>query len=978
MRRTVVVLVVSFCLLVLVAKVLGQGLPSGSIAGAVTSSPDGLPLPGVSITVRSAALQGVRQTVSEAGGGFLIPNLPPGEYAVVFELEGFDTVTENGVRVGTSQRQDLAVAMSVKAVSEAILVTASTDLVSKVPQAATIMEASLIDELPISRTVESVVLLAPGVNTTFAGKGITISGAESYQSSFAINGVQTQDNQWGTPQPLYIEDAVSEMTTLTSGISAEYGRFAGGHVNVLTKSGGNVLSGSFRATLVNDAWSAETPAGEEHQQDVTPIWEATLGGPLWKDRVWLFGAGRLYDQTTTDQLAPPVSTDFEKGENEKRYELKVTASPLESQTLTLSYLHLSRTDSNMRWGWPVLELAALHQVDTTHQLFLANWTGVLSSSLFGEVSYGSRRYEASGFGSQNQDLVRGTGIVDIKTSAGYNTSRGCAVCPDAADKRSSEHWVAKATALFSTESFGSHTVVSGVERYATSWQLNHYLTGSDYFVWAMDILYENGTLYPVIAPGSMIWYAPVSVLARPDDAKVFSAYLNDTWRLGRDLTFNVGLRWDKNEVRDVAGNLQSTEGAWSPRLGVAWDPAGEGRLRLTASASRYVSTVSESQMYWASTPGMLAVLTYIYAGPGINVDPAAPRVSTADALMQVFSWFGVTAPHQPPPAPFAPVGAWYPGVTEQMRGGLRSPRADELTLGVNGSLGTKGSYRVEGVYRKYADFTAYRLDRSTGTARDPMGNVYDLSIMESVNAPLERRHVALRTSFQANLSTSFAVSGSWTWSRTWGNQSSEESGNGPAAQSGILQYPEYHDLAWSNPVSEDVRHRVRLWATWDMSFIPASLGTFSLTPLFALDTGQPYGLAGEILIQPYVENPGYVTPPRTVMYSFTPPDAYRTPTVTSLDLALNWSLKLGTVQLFVQPQVLNVTNRDAVVTADGLYVETGVRTAAYFDDLQPFNPFTEKPVEGVHYAKSPTFGRPTTIDAYQQPRTFKISLGLRF
>ena len=270
---------------------LAQGLPSGSIGGSVTSVADGQPLPGVTVTLRSPSLQGTRQTVTTLAGHYVAPNLPPGEYTMEMRLEGFETVIRSGVRLGTSQRQDVDVAMSVTAVSAHVRVTAETEQVSMTTQSSTTLTSAVVDRLPIPRTIESVVLLAPGVNSNGAARAITISGGESYENSFNINGIQTQDNWRGTPEPVYIEDAVSEITTLTSGISAEYGRFSGGAVNVLTKSGGNALNGSFRTTLTNDAWSAKSPAGEEPAQDVAPVYEATLGGPLWKDRVWLFGAG---------------------------------------------------------------------------------------------------------------------------------------------------------------------------------------------------------------------------------------------------------------------------------------------------------------------------------------------------------------------------------------------------------------------------------------------------------------------------------------------------------------------------------------------------------------------------------------------------------------------------------------------------------------------------------------------------------------
>jgi hypothetical protein len=175
-----------------------------------------------------------------------------------------------------------------------------------------------------------------------------------------------------------------------------------------------------------------------------------------------------------------------------------------------------------------------------------------------------------------------------------------------------------------------------------------------------------------------------------------------------------------------------------------------------------------------------------------------------------------------------------------------------------------------------------------------------------------------------------------------------------------------------------VRHRIRLWATWDLDFVPPSLGWFTLTPLFSLDTGQPYGARGPVLVEPYVENPGYVTPPPTVDYWFTGRDEWRTPTVTSVDLALSWSLAVGPVELFVQPRVTNLFGADALATNDPGFVDLGVSTAAISAELVPFDPFREKPVEGVHYARSPTFGQAFGPEAYQRPRTFWISLGARF
>ena len=89
---------------------------------------------------------------------------------------------------------------------------------------------------------------------------------------------------------------------LRSGVSAEYGRFGGGVVNVITKSGSNLFAGGLRSNFTNPAWSVETPleksAGTTRASKLSPTYEATVGGPLLRDRVWFFGGSRI-ERTTT-------------------------------------------------------------------------------------------------------------------------------------------------------------------------------------------------------------------------------------------------------------------------------------------------------------------------------------------------------------------------------------------------------------------------------------------------------------------------------------------------------------------------------------------------------------------------------------------------------------------------------------------------------------------------------------------------------
>ncbi len=133
---------------------------------------------------------------------------------------------------------------------------------------------------------------------------MTISGAFAYDNVFLVDGVDINDNLFGSPDDLFIEDAIEQTQVITSGVSAEYGRFSGGVINAITKSGGNIFSGSFRTDLTNPAWRDENPFEEENDttrpDDLGKVFQATFGGPILRDRLWFFAAGAVGGH---DQLA---------------------------------------------------------------------------------------------------------------------------------------------------------------------------------------------------------------------------------------------------------------------------------------------------------------------------------------------------------------------------------------------------------------------------------------------------------------------------------------------------------------------------------------------------------------------------------------------------------------------------------------------------------------------------------------------------
>ena len=190
------------------------------------------------------------------------------------------------MKLSAAQTSNVQVTMSLSSVAAEAVVVAQSETISQTQQNATTLTTDTLGKLPTARNIASAVNLAPGTNSNGPSGNTVISGAMSFENLYLVNGVAIQDNIRNTPYDLFIEDAIQEQTISTSGISAEYGRFAGGVVNVITKSGGNTFSGSFRTSFTNDKWTARTDyvnsAGvnpEVKVDKIIPAYEATIGGP---------------------------------------------------------------------------------------------------------------------------------------------------------------------------------------------------------------------------------------------------------------------------------------------------------------------------------------------------------------------------------------------------------------------------------------------------------------------------------------------------------------------------------------------------------------------------------------------------------------------------------------------------------------------------------------------------------------------------
>ena len=256
MRR--VILYLTILILASVAPAFAQGEQSGAIRGRLSSS-DGLALPGAVVTVASPSLQGERSGVSDTNGVYSIPGLPPGDYTVRVTMPGFAAVDRRvSVPLGSPMVVDST--LHPDTVRETVNVSAAAPTPTATPAGAVNLRVDATRLLPVGRTPFFLAELTPGVTDNTPNQNqVTIGGGLAYDNVFLVDGVDVNDNVFGQPNGLFIEEGIQEVQVLTSGVGAEYGRFGGGVVNVVTRSGGNLFSGAFRTNLSNASWSAETP-----------------------------------------------------------------------------------------------------------------------------------------------------------------------------------------------------------------------------------------------------------------------------------------------------------------------------------------------------------------------------------------------------------------------------------------------------------------------------------------------------------------------------------------------------------------------------------------------------------------------------------------------------------------------------------------------------------------------------------------------
>jgi len=311
-KRAAVLLVFLISAIVSHAQVVG-----GTISGTIVDA-GGAVIPGASVTIRNQETGGERRLLSNADGAYSAPSIPVGVYVVTVTRDGFAPQTRSGVGLTIGQAVRIDLTLHAGSVSEQITVTDAPSSVNlSTQQISGLVDERQVKDLPLNgRSYDQLITLNPAtVNYTAQRSGSIGTSNSSVGNMFAISGRRPQDNLYllngveytgaslinvtpgGTSGQLLGVDAVREFNVVTDTYSASYGKRQGAQISIVTASGTNTLHGSAYEFLRNSYFDARNYFDQaripEFQRN---NYGASLGGPLRRDRFFLFGNYEGYRQ----------------------------------------------------------------------------------------------------------------------------------------------------------------------------------------------------------------------------------------------------------------------------------------------------------------------------------------------------------------------------------------------------------------------------------------------------------------------------------------------------------------------------------------------------------------------------------------------------------------------------------------------------------------------------------------------------------
>jgi outer membrane receptor for ferrienterochelin and colicin len=877
---------------------------TGSIVGTV-SDDVGAPLPGVNVEARGPALQGTKTAVTATDGSYRLALLPPGSYTVSASLPQFGRAEQTvQVLLDRNVTADFRLRATAR---EEVVVSGEVPVVDPTtPAIGANISQRAIQNLPTGRNYSSVVQVVPGVSTDASNNNIdqttiTVYGSSGAENAYLVDGVNTTNVEYGLQGKELNFEFIQEIDVKTGGYEAEYGRSTGGIVNVITKSGGNEFHGDLFGYYDDDSLQADTKHVGETLQGVAlgftrDDWGADLGGYILKDRLWFFGA---YDRVTRKIQNALTSGPFEGEEVESKSlrnlgSGKLTWGLATGHTLVASFIQDPRTDSGAIND-------ANHTLNGEFATFLGRqdfggrdyslrWDGLIAASL-AMSAQGARHTERNSIGPSTEE---GDTVEFIDKRADDFQTGGFGLIQKKNFER--DHFLVSATAFF----LKSHEIKAGIEFEKDSAEVIKRMSGGQQVT-----IFDNPTdparpiyqhFYWTIPDATASPFnAPLSQLNASPEHEIWTAYLQDRWNVLPELTLNLGVRWDRQEIIDASGVTRITlDEDFAPRVGAVWSPGRDKKTKIFGSFG----------LYYEEIPMDLVIRSFSFE--------RQPRVNNFDPT-------GIVPDPQADAILDSPSGI-FGGFTEPTDPDLENQYVREILVGVEREVVPDLAIGLKYIYRDYGQVIEDFLCADDGTycignpGEGIMERVFTLDYATTFEAPDPQRIFrGVQVDVSKRFSDNWQMLASYLWSKLSGNYDGEVApftnvGPDPNISAAYDYYDFFTDgqnrdeITNRGPLSNDRRHQFRISGVYVTDF-RLSLGLSAYyrtgTPVTRYGFSDVYGRYEFFLTRRGAEG--------------------RTPDNYEADLHLGYPVRIGPITVHLLADVFNLLNAQRPILLDQRY-----------------------------------------------------------
>ena len=361
-------------------------ITTGTIQGTVTDA-NGAVVPGANVEIKNLDTNFSKTLTTDDGGRFAALALPPGTYSVTVSKQGFGTLVVEKTELTVGQALTLPLSMKVSGVQERVTVTAPTVDTVKTESSSTLNETTVSTTPILGRKFEDLLTLTPGVSVVQGPDGdeITFAGQRGIFNNISFDGGDYNNGFFGEQlggQRAAIDiplDAVKEFQVVATGASAEFGRTAGGIINVIPKSGTNVVHGSLFHFQRLEALAANTSDGKPLKDFRREQFGGTVGGPIRKDKAFFFLSFEgIHENLTRANLSDPIGAPCSVAApviTNPAHEALINSSSDCQRLALINFIKTTRnTDEGLPVPHPIRNYALLGKTD--FNLNKANQLGV--------------------------------------------------------------------------------------------------------------------------------------------------------------------------------------------------------------------------------------------------------------------------------------------------------------------------------------------------------------------------------------------------------------------------------------------------------------------------------------------------------------------------------------------------------------------------------------------------------------------------